>query len=158
MVVKGGIVLGVVVGVFMLLSGFSGMYKNPSLGFVFPLGATLIELGVLIWALRQTAADKAYWGQVGTGTLIAVTGGVVIIVFSLLFTTVLFTDYKDVALARAADGWRDAGLAEDRIQQQLKFAEGMMGPVPNALIGFVMTVLTGFVESLIVGAFARKKS
>jgi hypothetical protein len=155
-VVKAGVVLGVAVALFTLLNGFAGWYKNPSLGLVFPIVATLIELGVLIWALRQTAAIKRYWGQVGNGTLIAVGGGILIVFGSLLFTS-LFPDYMEIALAATADRWRDAGISEQQIEQQLPMAAAMMSPVPQALLGFVMTILTGFVLSLIVAAFVRKK-
>jgi hypothetical protein len=156
-IIKCGVALGLIVGVLILGNGFAGVYKNPSLSWVFPLVATVIELGVVVWALRQTAAVKRYWGQVGTGTLVAVVGGAIIIVFSLLFTTVLFPDYKDAALAATADGWRDAGMSEDQIRQQLPAVEFMVKPLPNAVIGFVMTILTGFVSSLIVAAFVRRK-
>jgi hypothetical protein len=156
-VLKCGLALGLAVGVLILVTGFTGMYKNPSLGWVFPVVATVVELGVVIWALRQTAALKRYGGQLGTGVKVALVGGAVIIVFSLLFTMVLFPDYKEHALANAADGWRDAGLTEEQIRQQMPVAEAMVSPLPNALIGFVMTVLTGLVCSLIVAAFVRKK-
>ena len=153
---KGGIVLGVLVAVFTLINGFAGLYKNPSLGWVFPVVATVIELGVIVWALRQTAAVKRYWGQVGTGTLIAVVGGVIIIFGSLLFTS-MFPDYKEIGLAAAEDSWRDSGLSEEQIAQQRPVAEAMMSPIAQAILGFIMTILTGFVLSLIVGAFVRKK-
>jgi hypothetical protein len=156
MTLKGGLVLGVLVVVFTLINGFAGLYKNPSLGWVFPVIATVIEIGVLVWALRQTAADKKYWGQVGTGTMIAVVGGVIIIVGSLLFTS-LFPDYQEVALANAEDGWRDAGMSQAQIDQQLPVAQAMVKPIPQAILGFVMTILTGFVMSLIIGAFVRRK-
>lgn len=155
-VVKGGIVLGVAVFLYTMIHGFSGMYKNPSIGWVFPVLATLIEIGVLIWVLRQTAATKGYGGQLGAGTMVAVVGGVIIIFSSLLFTS-MFPDYKEIGLAAAADGWRDAGMSEEQIEQQLPVAAAMMSPIPQALIGFVMTVITGFVASLVIAAFVRKK-
>jgi hypothetical protein len=153
---KAGIALGVAVLVLTMISGFTGMYKNPSGGWIFPVLATVIELGVLFWALRQTAALKRYGGQVGTGVLAAVVGGVIIIFSSLLFTA-MFPDYKEASLATVADGWRDAGMSEDQIQKQLPGVEFMMRPVPQAIFGFVMTVLTGLVGSLIIAAFVRKK-
>jgi hypothetical protein len=35
--------------------------------------------------------------------------------------------------------------------------ELMLAPVPQALMGFVMTVLTGLVSALIIAAFVRQK-
>ncbi len=156
-VIKGGVVLGVAVGLLTMIVGFTGLYRNPAVGdIVFPICAIAIELGVLIWALRQTASIKRYWGQVGTGTLIAVVGGVIIIASSLIFTA-MFPDYKDIALAAQADGMRDRGMTEEQIEQSMPFIEAMTSPIAQALVGFVMTILFGFVLSLIVAAFARKK-
>ena len=45
----------------------------------------------------------------------------------------------------------------DVSQQQLPIAEMMVRPVPQAIMGYVMTVIFGFGLSLIVAAFVRNK-
>ena len=158
MKVKAGIVFGAIVVVFQMILGFTGIYKNPALGWVFPVVATAITAGVLFWALKQTAAEgKRYWGLVGTGMVIALIACVLIIGGSLLYTSVLFPDYADIALAQAAEQFEASGLPEEQIEVQMKATEWLVSPVPSAILGAVMTLITSFVVSLIVAAIVKQK-
>lgn len=80
--------------------GLTGGYIHPVLLNLFWV-VVLIQVGVMVWGLRQTAAEgRTYGGQVGAGTLMSVFGGVIIFCGSLLFTTVLFPHYCGIS-------WRD---------------------------------------------------
>jgi hypothetical protein len=158
MKVKAGIVFGVIVVVWQLIYGFTGMYKNPSLGWVFPVVGIAVTAGVLFWALKQSAAEgKRYWGLVGTGMVIALIACVLVILGSLLYTSVLFPDYADIALSQAAEQFEAQGLPEEQREIQMKAAEWILSPVPQALLGAVMTLITSFVVALIVAAVVRQK-
>ena len=158
MKLKAGIVFGAAVVVWQLIFGFAGMYKNPALAWVFPLIAIAITAGVLFWALKQTAAEgKRYWGLVGTGMVIALIACVLIIGGSLFYTSVLFPDYAELGLAQAAETIEASGVPQDQQEMQMKFAEWLAGPVPQAVSGAVMTLLTSFVFSLIIAAIVKPK-
>ena len=153
---KAGIVLGVLVGIWTLLMGFSGWYKDPVLLNVFYV-VILIELGVLIWGLRLTAPENTYWKQVGAGTLISVIGAVIIFCVSLIFTNLLFPNYFEELRTIREEMLRQAGQSEDQIAAALEASRSMENPVVNALMGVVGTVATGFVASLVIAVFLRKK-
>ena len=155
-IVKAGVVLAVAVAVLLFVTGFAGLYKNPSTGWVFPVGATLIEIGVLIWGLRQTARERRYGGQVAAGLMIAAIGGVLIIPASLIWSAV-FPDWAQVGEAAMADSLADRGMSEEQIAQMIQSTAFMRTGVVNALFGCVMSILTGLVASLIIAAFVRKK-
>src|ERR671915_102189 len=88
-----GVVIGVLCGVWMLVMGFTGWYKDPAMLNVFFL-VIVIEVAGLVWGLRRTAAEgRTYGGQIVAGTMMAVVAGVIIIVFSVIFTTILFPSY-----------------------------------------------------------------
>ncbi len=158
MKLKAGVVFGAIVVVWQLITGFAGLYKNPAMAWVFPLGATLITVGVLIWALRQTAAEgKRYGAQLGTAMVIALIGGVIILFGSFLYTTVLFTDYREIALTNAVEQWEASGMTAEQIDQVMPFAEMMASPVAAAIGGFVMTQITAFIAALIIAAIFRSK-
>jgi len=158
MKLRAGIVFGAVVVVWQLIFGFAGMYKSAALGWVFPVIAIAITAGVLFWALKQTAAEgKRYWGLVGTGMVIALIACVLIILGSLLYTSVLFPDYAELGLARAAEQIEASGLPQEQQEAQMKFAEWLASPVPQAISGAVMTLITSFVVSLIVAAIVKQK-
>ena len=158
MKLKAGSIFGAAVVVWQLIFGFAGLYKNPALAWVFPVIAIVITAGVLFWALKQTAAEgKRYWGLVGTGVVIALIACVLIIAGSLLYTTVLFPDYAELGLAQAAEQIEASGVPQDQQEMQMKFAEWLAGPVPQAVSGAVMTLLTSFVFSLIIAAIVKPK-
>lgn len=158
MKLKAGIIFGVAVVVWQLIFGFAGLYKNPAMGWVFPVVAIVITAGVLFWALKQTAAEgKSYWGLVGTGMVVALIACVLIILGSFLYTSVLFPDYADLALAQAAEQVQAAGAPPEQQEMQMKAVEVATSPVVQALLGAVMTLITSFVVSLIVAAIVRQK-
>ena len=158
MKLKAGVVFGAIVVVWQLITGFAGLHKNPAMAWVFPLGATLITVGVLIWALRQTATEgKRYGAQLGTAMVIALIGGVIILFGSFLYTTVLFTDYREIALTNAVEQWEASGMTAEQIDQVMPFAEMMASPVAAAIGGFVMTQITAFIAALIIAAIFRAK-
>ena len=158
MKLKAGVVFGVAVVLWQLIFGFAGLYKNPAMGWVFPIVAIAITAGVLFWALKQTAAEgKRYWGLVATGVVVALIACVLIILGSLLYTSVLFPDYAEIALAQAVEQFEAQGLPEEQREIQMKATEWLLSPVPQALIGAVMTLITSFIVSLIVAAIVRQK-
>jgi len=155
--VRAGVLLGVLVTIWMFVVGFTGWYKDPVLLNLFFL-VILIQLAVLIWALRQTAAAGAAYGrQVTNGLLISLIGGVIIVGGSLLFTTVAFPDYFSTLQAAQVEMLKAQGLSEADINAQVTAGAAMQTPLMNALSGFVATLATGLVVSVIAGFFLRRK-
>ena len=154
--VKGGIWLGVLVFIWTLAMGVTGWYKHPVLLNLFWV-VILIEIAVLLWALRKTAASTEYLGQVGNGALVAVVGAVIIFCGSLLFTSVLFPDYFEELRALQTAMLRDAGKSEAEITAAVEMAAKTQTPVMSAVMGAVGTIVTGILASLIIAIFHRKK-
>lgn len=156
-IVKAGLILGILVEVWTYALGFAGLYKDPALVNLFYV-VILIHIGVLIWALRQTAAQgRKYGGQVGAGTLISAVGAVIVFAGSLLFTTVVFPEYFNEMAAMMESQLADQGLPAEDIQRAMEFQAGMSNPIVNAITGAVMTIISGLIFSLIIGAFVKAK-
>jgi hypothetical protein len=160
MIMKAGILLGVLCVVWTFLMGYTGWYKDPALLNLFYV-VILIEIGVLIWALRHTAAEgRGYGGQVGAGLLISLIGGVIIAIGSVIFTTVAFPEYFQELAAVQEQMMRDQGRSDEEIQAMLDMTAQTSTPTLQAVVGFIATMVTGLVASLIIAAFvkARKPS
>ena len=155
-IVRAGVLLGVLCGAWMFLMGFTGWYRDEVLLNLFYV-VVLIEIAVLLWGLRQTAATRAYGGQVGAGVLISIIGGVIIFGASILFTAVVFPDYFNELRAIQTEMMRNQGKGEEEIARMMAATAPMQTPVMNALTGFVATILTGLISSLIIAAFVRRK-
>ena len=155
-VVRGGIGLGALVVAWTLVMGVTGWYKHPTLLYLF-WAVVLIEVVVLLWALRRTAPTTDYLGQVGKGTLVAAIGAAIIFCGSLLFTAVLFPNYFEELRTLQVEMLRAAGKTQAEIDAALALGAPMQTPVVNALMGAVGTVVTGLLASLVIAIFQRKK-
>lgn len=156
-IVKAGLLLGVLCGAWTFVIGFTGWYRDPVMLNMFYL-VIVIEIGMLVWGLRQTAArGRGYGGQVGAGMLISLIGGVIIIGSSILFTSVVFPDYFQELQGIQAQMMKAQGKSDIEIASMLAATAPMQTPVMNALTGFAATIVTGLLSSLVIAAFVRRK-
>jgi hypothetical protein len=155
--VKGGILIGVLCGVWTFVMGFTGWFKDPAMLTVFYV-VIFIQIGVLVWALRKTASEKPYGAQVGAGILMSVIGGAIIIPISLLFTTVAFPHYFEELRVAQTQMLISAGRSEAEAVAEVEMASQFQTPWFQAIFGFIGTLVTGAVASLLIAIFARKKS
>jgi hypothetical protein len=154
---RAGIVLGLAVVVWTFIFGFAGWHKDPAMSYLWWV-VILIQAGVITWGLTLTRAEgKRYGGQLLSGTLISIYGGIIIIFGSLLFTMVVFPNYFDELSQMQAELLAQRGMTADQIEQTQALTAKLQTPVANAVIGFVMTLITGFILSLILAAVIRKK-
>jgi len=152
-----GIILGLACTAFTYLFGFLGWYKDPAMVSWFYL-VIVVQIVVLVLGLMKTAAEgRSYGGQVSAGLLMHLVGGVIILLGSLLFTSVVFPDYFDEVMSVQEDRMRDQGMSDAQVQQAMDMTASFMNPFVNAIIGFVFTVLSGLVFSLVIAIFVRSK-
>ena len=152
-----GLLLGILCGVWTFVMGFTGWYKDPGKASAFFV-VIAIEVGVLLWGLTQTAKEgRTYSGQVVAGTLMSIIGGVVIVGFSLLFTTVFFTDYF-TEMENAYRGiLQKEGKSETEIATLLAEYSKGQSPVLQALSGLAGTFVTGVVVSAVLAIWVRAR-
>lgn len=155
--VRAGVLLGVLVIVWTFVMGVTGWYKDPALGNVFFLVIPL-EIGLLVWMLRRTAAEGATYGrQIANGLVFAVVASVLIFAGSYVFTTVAFPTYFADVCAMQEKVLRANGVSEADIAAQTKAAAPLQTPFMNALFGVIGTVVTALVGSAVAGFFIRRK-
>ena len=152
-----GIVIGVLCGIWTLVMGYTGWYKDPETINIFFL-VIVIEVAGLVWGLRRTAAEgRTYGGQILAGTMMSVIAGVIIIGFSLVFTTVLFPTYFTDLQETYRQILQQQGKTEAEIVQQLDRASAGATPMGQAVQGFMGTLITGIVASAIIGLIFRSR-
>ena len=154
--IRAGILLGVLCVVWTFVMGFTGWYKDPVMLNLFFLVIPL-EIGIVVWALRKTAAGATWGGQIVNGLVLSVVASVIIFAGSLLFTTVAFPNYFNDIQAAQTEMLKAAGMAEADIRTQVAASAAMQTPFMNAISGVIGTVVTGVVVAAIAGAFWRKK-
>jgi hypothetical protein len=157
LIIKVGVVLGLLVSLWTFTMGFTGWYKNPRLESLFYV-VILIQIGVLVWGLKKAAKGaRTYLGIVAGGTLMSLIGGVIIFFGSLLFTLVVFPNYFDEIRTVGIEIMRATGLPETEIATRVQSEAWFQTSFMQAFLGFVFTVVTGLLASLVIAAFVRKK-
>jgi hypothetical protein len=154
---KTGLLMALGCGAWTYVIGFTGWYTHPVLVHAFWV-VILIEVGLLIWGLRQTAAVQKYGGQVLTGTLMSAIAAPILVANSFLFTGVVFPNYNSDLRAAHTQMLQAAGKTPAEITALVEEMAQSHTPAIQAISGGVATVLTGVVASLIIGAFYRSKS
>ncbi len=150
---KVGLTIGVLCAIWQLLMAATGWLTNPRLFGLFYF-VILIEIAVLISGLKGTKDVKTYGGQLLSGTGASVVAGIFLFLFSLVLILFLFPGLMGEMRAMQEDALRRAGQPEAQIQAALAFQT----PLFQAAMGFIGTVVTGFLASLAIAAFLRKKS
>ena len=154
--IRAGVLLGVLCVFWTFVMGFTGWYKDPVMLNLFFL-VILLEVGIVIWALRKTAASATWGGQVVNGLVLSLVASVIIFAGSLFFTTVAFPNYFTELQSAQAQMLKTQGLSEADIKMQVAAAAALQTPFINAISGVIGTVVTGVVVAAIAGAFLRKK-
>jgi len=154
--IRAGVLLGVLCVFWTFMMGITGWYKDPVMLNLFFLVIPL-EIGIVVWALRKTAAGATWGGQVVNGLVLSLVASVIIFVGSLLFTTVAFPNYFNDIQAAQTEMLTSAGMSADQIKSQVAAAAARQTPFMNAISGVIGTVVTGVAVAAIAGAFLRKK-
>ena len=155
-VIKASVALVVAVMVISVLMYVTGLHENPLIGglgsLVLVIGA---NVGVVFWALKQTAAENGYLRQLGNGVLIGLIGGVLVFLGSMALLTAI-PDYLDDMMEMQISSLEQWNLAEDVMQQQIAKIEAIT-PVSSSLQGLIGTFFTSLIVGAIVAIFKRKK-
>ena len=155
---KGGLAIGVLCAIWTFIMGFTGWYRDPVMASLFWV-VVIIEVGVLIWALRTVPDPHRSYGRlVKQGTVMSLLGGAIIFFASLLFTAVVFPDYFAELQAIEAETLRAEGLTAAQIEQRQAVTALMQSPLPNAFLGFLGTFVTGVLASLVIAIVLRRKT
>ena len=137
--------------------GFTGWYKDPVLMNVF-FFVIVIEIAGLVWGLQKTAAQgRNYRSQILAGTMMAIVAGVVIVISSLVFTTLVFPAYFTDLEQVYRTTLRQQGKSDADITAAIQANAASMTPMAQAMSGFIGTLVTGIVASAVIAIFVRAK-
>ena len=157
-ILKGGLLIGLLCGAWAVIVVLAGWHTDPVLLNLFYV-VILIQIGVLVWGLRLAGREgKPYWAQVGRGTLMSVVAGLILFVISYLLTTVLFPNYFEEIRQAGEQAMRAQQMPEAEIAARQEAYAANQTPFMQAIGGTIGTIVTGFIASLVIAIFTRKKA
>ncbi len=149
--VRYGLILGILVTAINLAIPALGLHTSIGISAIFLVVVIAINIAVVIMALRQTAADANYGGQVLNGLVLGAVGGVIVFVGSWLTTSVVFPNYMAEVMEATREMVESFGLPSGEIDAQL----AMGSSVGSAFQGAIGTVVTSVVVAAITAIFKR---
>jgi len=156
-IVRASLILAGFIAVLSIVVQVSGLNSNFMLSqMIFLVGAIVLNVGVVIWALRKTADANGYPGQVAQSAGIGVVGGLLITLVSWLLLSVVFPDAIAEMRAGAVAYLDSAGLPPEDHAKQME-ALDKATPMSQSIPGGVGTFVTSLVTGAVFGIFARRK-
>ena len=152
--VKFGLILGVVAAVI----GFITVAMGPQMSLLaglFPLVATVVTIVIVFLALKETAAEANWTGQLLNSLIIGAVAAAIVFVVNWLSLAAVFPNYLAETAAAAEHALASAGLAPEMIEQQVQSLEESTA-IGNAFAGAVGTIVTSLIAGAIVGIFKRE--
>lgn len=153
--VRFGLILGVVVAALGYVVPIAGLHTNPIMPTVFVVAAVVVNVVCVFLALRQTAEDAAWVGQVVNALIVGGIGAVLIFAGSWTMTTWVFPEYYAEYAAAMRETLTAADLPADLVAAQMDAVEGAT-PAGSAFSGALGAVITSAVAGAVVGIFKRK--
>lgn len=150
-----GVSLGIDATILMAIMMFTDLYLNPNMVWIFMLIIPL-QLLTIIAALKMgTNNGNTYRDQIMLGLKVSLLAGLIAAGTSYLFTTTLKPTY--FADIKAMGQQIYAKNPTPEMAAQIEQYNSMATPELNSLSGFLGSTICGFLMSLIVAAFLRKK-
>ena len=153
--VRFGLILGIVVAALGYVVPIAGLHTNPIMPTVFVVAAVIVNVVCVVLALRQTAADAAWVGQVVNALIVGAIGAVLIFAGSWTMTTWVFPEYYAEYAVAMRGTLTAAGLSADQVAVQMEAIEATT-PASSAFSGAIGAVITSATAGAVVGIFKRK--
>jgi hypothetical protein len=152
-----GAVLGGLLVAWLCVMAAAGWYRDPALRHLFWV-AIALQACVVVVALARTRKGRSYHPQVSLGLTTTGTAAVIVFVGSLVVTSKVFPRYFDELHAAQRQSLEQAGHPTAEIDETLERVSASQTPGAQAFAGFMGTLGTGLIVSLVAAAFLRDKS
>ena len=154
---KYGVLVSVVIMVYTTIINVSGLSQNQilsTLQFVFMIAAIVMAMKDF---REQNKGFMTYGEGLGLGTLLAAVMGLLVSIFSTLYNRFIDGTILTQALDKVRTDMEQRGMDDAQIDQSMELAQKFMSPSIMFFSGVFMSILTGFVISLVVSAIFRKE-
>ncbi len=152
---------GIIVGVLILhtiimdiLELYFSSYNNVA-GIALPL----IGVALAIYGYRKEYKNNyiSYQKALGFGVLVSFFIGLIMSVFSFIYTTYFNPDLLEIGRRMAEERLIERGLSDEMIERAMEQQKRFQTPVFMILSGTIMITLFGTIFSLIAAAFLKKE-
>lgn len=151
---------GLLIALIVVVLGIAGYFTNLAFSGWYNWVVNIVMFVAIIIACVHFANQKEGYVTFGNvfshGFKITMVVTIILLVYSILSTTVLFPEIKEKAIEMQRTKMEEKGIAEDQIETGMNFAKRyfMAFLIFGVIIG---TLIFGAIASLIGAAIAKKK-
>lgn len=154
-----GIMLGLVMMVLSLLIFILELYTLSWINWV----TNIILIAGIVYGIKKRRDNElggsiSYGSALGYGTLVSLFVGLISSVFTALYLAFVDDSFIQFTLDKQLDEFYAQGMADEQIDMAIGMTKKFMNPTSIAIMGTIMTVIMGFIVSLIAGAFLKKEA
>ena len=153
--VKYGLLTGLVGVVYSLIIMVTDLGDNRILSSL----AYLILIAGIVLAMKQYKAINygymSYGQGLGIGSLVSLIFGLLTGIFTWIYTEFVDTEYMGRMMEKQREEMLSQGMTDEQIDAGMKIAENFQGPVTMILGAAVITLIIGFILSLIISAIMK---
>lgn len=152
-----GIIIGVIIvhSIVIDILELNFSTYNQVAGFVLPL----IGIALAIYGFRKEYNNNAisYQRALGFGVLVAFMVGLVLAVFSFIYTHYINPDLLEMGMQMAEEKMIQRGMSEEAIERAMQMQERFRTPALMIIAGTLYTTVIGAIFSLIAAAIIKKE-
>lgn len=122
------------------------------------LAYVILIVGIVVAMKNYKQLNYGYmsYGQgLGIGSLAAAVFGFMIGLFTWIYTEFVDTDYIARTMERQREQLLQQGMSDEQIDAALAMAQNLQGPLTMVLGSAVVTLIIGFILSLIISAIMK---
>lgn len=153
--VKYGLITALVGIVYSLILMVTDLGDNRILS---SIGYIIMIVGIVLAMKQYKSINYGYmsYGQgLGIGSLVSVIFGFLSGIFTWLYTTFVDPDYMARMMEKQRVELLEQGLSDEQIDASMKIAENFQGPFTMIFGAAVITLIVGFILSLIIAAVMK---
>ncbi|ARS34215.1 DUF4199 domain-containing protein [Pontibacter actiniarum] len=154
---KWGFIFALVGVIFSLILMVSGLAENRWLSSL----AYLILIAGIVVAMKnykeQNYGYMSYGQGLGIGTIVSGVFGFLSGLFTWLYVEFVDTEYMGRVMEQQREEMIRQGLTDEQIDAGMAMAENFQGPVTMILGATIVTLIIGFILSLIISAVMKNK-
>ncbi|HAQ21157.1 MAG TPA: hypothetical protein DCR40_18270 [Prolixibacteraceae bacterium] len=153
-----GLYLALVLTLFSVILYVSGLILNTTVGYI---SIVIMIAGIVIAQIsyrnKELKGAITYGQALGFGVAIMLFAGIVSALYTLILYTFIDPALIDQMKAMQEEAMMQKGLSEDQIETAMSVASKMMSPAWLSIMGFVGSVFSGTIVSLLTSIFVKKE-
>jgi hypothetical protein len=117
----------------------------------------LIVTGIKSYRDEDLGGYISYGKSLGTGTLIALFGGVITGFFTLIFFNYIAPDMVQRILDETQKNMMEQGMSDEQVEMAISYSRKFMTPIWLFVFSVLGSAFMGFIFSLIISIFMKKE-